>query len=292
MTGHRFDPFRVLSEDERAQHRERYARYQMERNGEIDLGRRSLSLRESYFSDLGGRSVSASRTVDVEALETWISRSGRPALDDRGLFLVIVAMVNESERYGVDLELDRFDKSGEHLADRTQLYLFLEEGYHSRILVEVCRTFGVELELRTPPWSTRWLIQAVRYLPDSIRWIPVLCGEVVGCTVFRFLIDRSTEIFASEPAVQGRVRSLLYEIWQDEVMHVAFLRSRLGARAIRLSRAMLPMVARSLTWDVPALGRLGCPFEELMRRIRSGVELPPEVDWVERRGVPRGSLAA
>ena len=283
----RFDPFRVLPAEERRRHLDAYRSYLEARNGEIDLPRRSLSRRELYFRQIERRPVAWRGAVDRDGFQRWLAGAGRPALDPRMLFLVVVGKVNESERYGIDLELERFEKRQEHLADLSQLYVFLEEGYHSRILVELCRTCGVELELRKPPWSTRWLISLIRYLPERVRWIPVLCGEVVGCAVFRLLMDHC-HLFAEQPEVEERVRALLGEIWLDEALHVAFVRARLGPLAIRLSRLMLPLVARSLTQHVPALAALGLPRAGLLAGVRAGVEMPPQTEWIEPASAPRG----
>jgi len=276
----RFDPFRVLPAAERRRHLAAYRSWLEARNGEIDLPQRRLSRRERYFAGIERQPVAWRGAVDREGFRQWLAGAGRPALDPRMLFLVVVGKVNESERYGIDLELERFEKRGEHLADLSQLYVFLEEGYHSRLLIELCRTCGVDLELRTPPWSTRWLISLIRYLPERVRWIPVLCGEVVGCAVFRLLMDHC-HLFAGQPEVEARVRALLGEIWLDEALHVAFVRARLGPLAIRLSRLMLPLVALSLTKHVPALAELGLPRAALLARVRAGFEVPPQAEWIE-----------
>jgi hypothetical protein len=275
----RLDPFRPLSRSERRRHLDAYLRVLEARNGSVDLAARTLSRREAFFRELAREPVAWRGPIDRAACERWIAGAGRPALDPRAAFLVVVAKINESERYGVELELARFER-GARASDPSQLFLFLEEGYHSRILVEICRSCALEVELGPPPWSTRWLIHLVRHLPDRVRWIPVLCGEVVGCTVFELLMERCTA-FSSQPAVERRIRRLLGEIWRDEALHVAFLRARLGARALRVARRMLPLVARSLTRDVPALVELGCPPEALLSRVRRGVAIPPGADWIE-----------
>lgn len=279
-SGLRFDPLRVLTNAERESHLDRYRSFQEARNGEIDLPARRLSRREAFFQDLACQPVESGIPVDGSAFDTWLSGRGQPPLDARGLFLVVIGKINESERYGIELELARFDRTREHARDPRQLNVFLEEGYHSRILAECCRIFGIDLGIRKPPWSTRWLIHLVRLLPDRVRWIPILCGEIVGCTVFQILLER-LDLFADEPEVRERLRLLLEEIRLDEVMHVAFVRARLGPWAMRVARALLPIVARSLTWDVPALRPLGCRPDDLMSRIRRGVDLPAPAAWLE-----------
>jgi hypothetical protein len=275
-----FDPFRVLTDAERSCHLDSYAAFQEQRNGAIDLPRRALAARDAYFRELARRPVNSRRAVNHDGFACWQERRGKPVLSARDAMLVIIAKINESEQFGVDLELARFEATGEHLADRKQLHLFLEEGYHSRILKAACATCGIDLQPRKPPWSTRWLIHMVRHLPERARWVPILCGEVVGCTVFKTLIDH-TDVFDDEPAVAARIRELLGEIWLDEVMHVAFVRARLGPWAIRFARWLLPIVAHSLTNDVPPFPWLGCTAGELQERLARGIELPPAAEWIE-----------
>ncbi|MFQ5417876.1 MAG: hypothetical protein ACE5FL_12620 [Myxococcota bacterium] len=279
------DPFRVLTTEERRRHLDAYASFQEERNGDIDLPRRALSLRDAYLRDLDRNPIRWRGELDREGFLAWQQRAGRPELDPRAVFLVVIGKINESERYGVELELARFNETDEHTSDRQQLYLFLEEGYHSRILMEVCRTCGLDLETRVPPWGTRWLIHLVRYLPDRIRWIPILCGEVVGCTVFKILMDH-VGVFSEQPEVEERIRSLVGEIWLDEVMHVAFVRARLGRLGMLACKLLLPIVARSLTSDVPTLTALGCSKAELMERVRRGVEMPSGAAWIDPEPAP------
>ena len=81
-----------------------------------------------------------------------------------------------------------------------------------------------------------------------------------------------------------RLQALVHEIWRDEVLHVAFLRARLGPGGLRLARALLPLVVRQLMRDVPQLVALGCDHAELKNRLRQGIELPPGLDWVESPG--------
>jgi hypothetical protein len=83
------------------------------------------------------------------------------------------------------------------------------------------------------------------------------------------------------------MRELLGEIWLDEVTHVAFVRARLGPRAIRFARWMLPVVARSLTNDVPPFAWFGCSPAEFAGRLAGGIEVPPGAAWIEPDPEPR-----
>jgi hypothetical protein len=119
------------------------------------------------------------------------------------------------------------------------------------------------------------------WLPERLRWIPVLCGEVVGCVVFQILGERC-DLFGAQPEVEERLRSLLAEIYHDEILHVAYLRARLAPRAVRAARRMLPLVGAAVMREVPQFHRLGCSKREFMARLRRGLEIPPELGWLDQ----------
>ena len=286
-TRRRFDPFRVLSDTERRRHLAGYLRHLEQRNGTPDLAARTLSRREAAFAELERKPVAWEGEVDHAGFFAHLESRGRPPIDARTLWLVAIAKANEGESYGVDIELRGFLARGQANVDPIELQLMIEEQYHSRILVEACRTCGLEVVLRKPRWGQRWLIHLIQVLPERLRWIPVLCGEVLGSNVFRLLLD-NCHLFVDEPEVEARLRFLLGEIWLDEIFHVAFLRARLGPWAVRAARAMLPAAARLLMKDVPQLVALGCDRRELARRLRSGLEIPLGMDWMESDPVRPG----
>jgi hypothetical protein len=275
-----FDPFRRLTELERVRHLDAYRSWLEVRNGEIDLKARTLSRREAWFAELESGRVAWQGPIDRDAFFQRFHGTGRPVMDARTLWLVAIAKTNEGESYGVDLELRRFLDGDSAGADPTELHLFLEEQYHSRLLLEACRTCGLELEFQRPRWLMRSMIQGVYYLPDRMRFALALCGETLGATIFKVLLENCTA-FAEEPAVEERLAHLIGQIWQDEVLHVAFLRARLGPLALGVARRMMPLVVPALMREVPHLAELGCDRHELWRRMRAGVELPPGFDWVE-----------
>jgi hypothetical protein len=274
-----FDPFRALSDAERTRHLDAYACFLEQRDGTIDLANRTLSQRELFFRDVERKRVTWKGGIDPEGFWQRFLGTGKPPVDARTLWLIALAKANEGETYGVELELQRLARRNHAGVDRREIYLLLEEQYHSRILAEACRTCGFELKLQPPRWSMRLVIRLIQVLPEWVRWVPVLCGEVLGSTVFKLLRD-NCDLFAADPAVEARLHSLLSEIWLDEVLHVAYLRARLGPRSLRAAQALLPLVVTILMKDVPQLRDLGCDPAELLARVRAGLEIPDAVDWM------------
>jgi hypothetical protein len=278
-----FDPFAVLSAEERERHLSAYGRFLAERDGEPDVERRILPRREAWLAELEKKPVVWHGEVDGDGFASQQRGERTGPLDARTVWLVAIAKSNEGERYGVEIELARFygpDAAKERAnADRLYLHLMLEEHYHTKILLEACRSCGLSVTPQRPPWTQRWLIHGMQYLPERLRWIPVLAGEVLGTAVFRRLYD-SCHLFAEEPEVEARLRELLGEIALDEALHVAYLRARLGPVAVRIARWLLPLVAASVTRGVPQLTALGCSPRELLADLRAGLEIPPGVDWI------------
>ena len=221
------------------------------------------------------------KAIDRQEFFDHFNGVGGPEIDARTLWLVAISKANEGESYGVDQELNRLLARGGTGLERSMMYLLLEEQYHTRILKEACKTCGIDVEFRAPKLISRMMIDAIFHLPDRVRWTLVLCGEVLGATVFKLLLD-NTRLFEDEPEVEARLRSLVEEIWRDEALHVAYLRAQLGPLSLRIARRLLPMVVRSVMTSLPQqLSALGCDHAELLARTRAGLEIPPGLEWLE-----------
>ncbi len=283
------DPFRVLAPAARGGHLAAYEAHLEERDGALDLATRTLARRETYLEELSHKPVLWHGDFDVEAFTALFGGGKGPAPDMRTAWLVTAAEANEGECYGVALELRRFaqrhpDGRGAEVA---YLHLLLQEHYHTRLLVELCRTCGLDVEMQTPGLSQRAVIQLMMWVPESLRWILVLCGEVVGCIVFEILREKSS-LFSAQPEVEERLRSLLGEIYHDEILHVAWLRARLHPLAIRCARGIAPLIAAAVMREVPQFHALGCSRREFVERLRRGLKIPPELDWLDQDGLRAG----
>lgn len=268
----RFDPFAPLSRREREAQRAACLALLRERNGRIDFAGRTLSLREREFRRFD-RSIRWRGEFDRAALARALAGGPRAGLDPRTLWLYAACRADESESYGVEIELERFTRQGAQNAPEDQLYLILEEQYHGRILREICRACGVAPAKPRPRLGIRILIHLFEYLPESVRYVGVLCGEVLGSTVFQVLWE-NTRLFRSEPGVEAHLRFLTSEILRDELLHALFCRTQLGPWRMRLARILLPWIARFLMQQVPELSSLGCDRRELMKRLRRGLPMP------------------
>ncbi len=236
--------FTPLPSQLRQQIAEEYVAYALRRDGEPDVGRRTLARREEYFRQLSQRPPVCwdGEAIDPVAFRQW-HRGERPLRDAPALsrWLVRIARANEGEGWGVEYLLQRggFDglgRGGRPLRPRD--FADLEETYHTRIFREVARLFGLEYELRRPPRVIRASVMLMARLPQRSSYLLLLAGEIMGTVAFLLLATQGEELLASRPAVRDRVRELLDEILVDEVGHVTFL---LGSMTRLELTAVIPL---------------------------------------------------
>ena len=245
------------------------------RDGEADPERDTLARRETFFRALAQAPVHSGHGVDRAVFLRNLARSRpEPGLDERMLWLLATAKVNQSERFGVELGKLYGVSLGED-AEPEQVHVILQETYHTRTLAGVVAIFGLRVTPRPPPRPVRLFIEMmVRWpLPERLLLPVVGLSEMIGCVVFRLLRERGLELFADEPAVAERIRILYDDILADEICHVGLIEARLGraGRALMrgLYRALAPRMVRSMSPEACAvLGReaisraLGAPFDQ------------------------------
>jgi hypothetical protein len=252
-----------------------YRTFLAARDGVPDPERDTLSRREVFYRAVQERPVRSRRLFDRACFLRNLARPRpEPGLDERMLWLLATAKVNQSERFGV--ELGRlYGVALPEDADPEQVHLILQETYHTRTLAHVVGIFGLQAPPRPPPRPVRLLIELmVRWpLPERLLLPLVGLSEMVGCVVFRLLRDKGLELFADEPEVAERIRILYDEILADEICHVGLVEARLGGAGRALLHGLYRAVARRMVrsmspeafavLDREALARaLAAPFDQ------------------------------
>ncbi len=172
-----FDPFRILSPNERREQLDGYRRYLRRRDGAMSFEDGTLAARESYFAELEKRSVVWRGDADIDGFYQHLHKVGKPELDARTTWLLAVAKANQQESFGVEGELQKWRERGWQNEDEIVLYSLLEEDYHTRILVEMCRAAGLgRVRLGRPDAFIRGIIYVMQRFPDPLRYVLVTCG--------------------------------------------------------------------------------------------------------------------
>ena len=233
-----------------------YERFLAVRDGTPDLLRHTLSRREALYQSLAETPLESAYRPDRTAfLADFSRRRPRPGLDRRLLWLLAAAKSNQAERFAVGLA-ELFGRMQVGDDERVLLHIHLQETYHTRILADVVALFGLPVPVRPPALSVRALIYGLIFTPP--RWHLPLTGasEMVGCVIFRALRDLGTELFAEEPEIVARIRTLFDEILGDEISHVGYVASHLGRRGRKLMLHLYAALGLPLVTQVGELALL------------------------------------
>jgi hypothetical protein len=250
---------------------EGYRHFLAERDGEADLLNRRLANREQFFDGLAANPVRSAHPADrATFVRNLRRRRPEPGLDRKMLFLLATAKLNQAERFGVGLGETYGHNSDENLPPEN-VYLELEEHYHTRLLAYALDVFGLTFQVVPPPFVMRQFVKLAVFLPERLGFAFVGAAEMAGCIMFDELRRVGIELFADEPLVAERIDLLYSEILTDEIGHVGYCASRCTATERAMMRRVYPFVGRlfarqtaeiSLLVDRKALhARLDRPFD-------------------------------
>ncbi|QNI08378.1 hypothetical protein GAN17_20545 [Mycobacterium kubicae] len=250
---------------------EGYRDFLAQRDGEADLLNRRLANRERFFSELEASPVRSAHPADrVVFLRNLRRRKPEPGLDRKMLFLLATAKLNQAERFGVGLGETYGRNSDENLPPEN-VYLELEEHYHTRLLAYALDIFDLTFQVVPPPFVMRQFVKTGVFLPERLSFMFVGAAEMAGCIMFDELRRVGAELFADEPEVAARIELLYSEILTDEIGHVGYCASRCTSPERAIMRRIYPLIGRlfarqtveiSLLVDPKALhARLDQPFD-------------------------------
>ncbi len=229
------------------------------RDGEADPQGDTLARREAFFREVEAWPVSSRRVFDRDRFLRNLARPRpEPGLDERMLWLLATAKINQSERFGVELG-KLYGLALPDDADPEQVHVILQETYHTRTLADVVGIFGLPAPPRPPPRLVRFFIEVmVRWpLPKHLLLPMVGLSEMIGCVIFRLLREKGLELFADEAEVAERIRLLYDDILADEICHVGLIEARLGraGRALMHAgyRTLAPRMVRSMSPEACAV---------------------------------------
>jgi hypothetical protein len=252
------DVFSPLSTDARRDHREAYRQFLANRDGEIDLERRTLAKRElgmeRYRNPLS-RVREANRDLFRDQYRNFDRKRDTPK---ELLLLIALVKVNAAESYGVNQTYEKNLRRALRGEDDLELTLLVEETYHTRILLSSAILYGIEVETAyTPPAGLRALIGGIAHTPEFISRPLILAGEILGTAMFLRLLHKAREILKGDGELRDAVEERISEILVDEIGHITFNRTCLGGAGLAQARLFVPMVGVSLRATVPELGALG-----------------------------------
>ncbi|HKP64885.1 MAG TPA: hypothetical protein VJV78_49470 [Polyangiales bacterium] len=252
------DVFSPLSlEARRAQHAA-YRQFLLERDGDLDLTARTLSLRESGMARYA-KPLPRVREIDQALFQQQYARFDvrRRMSGEAGLLLALVK-ANAAEAYGVTQTFDTVYRRAQRVQDDVEVLMLVEETYHTRILLSAAVLFGLDITTPfRPAPPLRALISGISRGPDSLSRPLVLAGEIVGAVTFLNLFHKAREVLGHDPELRDAMEERVMEVLTDEIGHISFNRMLLGPAGLRTARVLLPLVSKALSIALPELGALG-----------------------------------
>jgi hypothetical protein len=248
------------------------------RDGEPQVGGRRLPIRDRVLEEMRKPIHWLAEKPSAQALCDHLTRR-KPSQDPRILWLAAATRGQRGEQAGIDPELDRFDRRHWAGADLGLTYMALEDHYHTLLFEHLLAACGMEPDLTVPkPYEFwRWLMN---YLPDSIRFGPILVGESCGATLMAVLSE-TVNVF-QEPELEARLRWITEEIVTDEIGHVVYSRARVTPRQMHWARRLVSPAARALVRAIPEAAALAGGAQSLfMRMLRGPVLTETALKWLK-----------
>lgn len=261
--------FEPIPQAERAPLLDAYARYLAERDGEPDFAHRTLSRREAATQRLERDAACFDGAFDPSLFAAQHARFDRrrptPA---EMLLLLIFVKSNANEAYAVEQVLKQVDE-GYGQQQELERLVFLEESYHTRLLLSASRLFGINVTQTTPPVaSVRAIVTGITKLPEALARPVTFSGEIVGILTFLRLLQTTRRICAGNGPLRDALEERLMSVLIDEVGHLSFNRLLMNPSSFVAARLILPGVGLGTHGALPeaeALGVLPLPLGEVLR---------------------------
>jgi hypothetical protein len=238
------------------------------RDGAVDMRRRTLAHREAFFASLEREPVRSSVRIDRETFRRNMAWGKlEPGLDERMIWLLATAKINQGESYAVALMELHERHTVRDDVDLASLHVFFQDRYHCRILAELLAMFGLPAETHEPTAFVRMAIKVMMHLPDRVTMPLRAASLMVSCAGLRQLRDRGARLFADEPRVASRIRLLYDQIIGDEIGNIGFIAARLGPVGRGFARLLYRTLGLHFSSQLAEDGALFSRAERL-RRLR------------------------
>jgi hypothetical protein len=275
------DLFAPMPIEVRREQRSAYHAFIADRDGEVDVNRRTLARRETSMRRFEAP-LARLRSMDEQAFSSqYIGFDPRRPPSPEMLLLLALVKVNAAEAFGVHTMFGHVMKRVFEDEDDIELRLLIEETYHTRILLSSACLYGIEVNAPyVPPSALRILIGGIAYTPESIARPLTLASEILGTLLFANLLTCARHVLKDDPELRDSIEERITEVLVDEIGHMSFNRTCLGPLGLAQTRLILPLIAKGLSGFTPELQVLGvmptAPLSELTK-ITDPARLPETV---------------
>lgn len=275
------DIFIPMAPDARRENRAAYQRFLTDRDGVVDLERKTLTRREEGMARFT-KPLSRVREMNRQVFDAqYASFDPKVETSPEMTLLIALVKVNAAESFGANRTYEKVLRRAVKHEDPIELTLLIEEAYHTRILLSSAVLYGIEVTSPyKPPASLRALISGITLSPDFISRPLTLASELLGTVVFTRLLERTHDILRHDPELRDAVEERLCDVLVDEIGHVSFNRMCLGGAGLAQARMMFPILGMALGGTVPevsALGAMSSISERDLEALFTGKGFPEHV---------------
>jgi hypothetical protein len=275
------DLFSPLTPEARRDNRAAYQSFLADRDGVVDVERRTLTRREEGMARYT-KPLSRLREIDRPLFEAqYASFDPKVAMPPEMMLLMALVKVNAAESFGANRTYDRLFRQAIKNGDAVELTLVIEETYHTRILLSAAVLYGIEVTAPfKPPPTLRALISGITVSPEFISRPLTLASELLGTLVFTNLLYKTRDILRHDPELRDSVEERLCDVLVDELGHVSFNRMCLGGAGLAQARMILRILGMTLGGVIPELSVLGAMSdlsEKDLDSLFNGTRLPEHV---------------
>jgi hypothetical protein len=235
-----------------------YQQYLLERDGEPDYERKLFAKRESVLARYAASPVRFPGELDWALFDAQCARfdPAKPTPPELLLLLTFVK-INGMEASGV--RATRKLRSSTDLEwHPIELWLTLEEDYHTRILIGATQLFGFTMEQPDPPSAIlEMLLGGIIRLPQRFLLPILLAGEVFGSIALWRLLRATGTVLRHYPELRDAMEERVIEVLTDEIGHVTFCRLMLGSAGLAMARTLLPSMVLGARNGMPEANLIG-----------------------------------
>ena len=252
----------------RAEKLAEYGAYLVDRDGDLDIQRRTLSKRETLIAKHEAP-PSATAVMDEEAFRRQYNKFDKHTVPDHEMLLLLgLVKVNSAEAYGVECNFQRTLSRAESFGNDTLLRILCEETYHTRILLSSAKHYGIELrDPYRPPSALRIMINGIATAPDALALPLTLAGELIATLMFTKLLEIVPRVLKHAPTIRDAIEERIVEICTDEHGHISFNRMLAGTLEFAELRAILSATTRVMRTVFPEMVALGAFPTDILREL-------------------------
>lgn len=245
-----FHVFQAVTTAERTIGRAAYRAFLANRDGQLDVCKRTLSKRETNVAPVARAPALSGVSFDPRVYRAVAERPlGRSrAIPGEILIVLALARVHGVFGFGSKAAYSHALERAVREEDDTAVFVALEKAYGKRTLATMASLFGVEPhDEEGRRWSAAAMARAGGSGTGALRTGVLLAQEIVHAVALMNLLRVTGEVFRGAVEARDAIEQRVLEVLADAVGHISFRRLAASAEGLAVAARVLPVVATAFT---------------------------------------------